>query len=471
MKTTIGRGLVAALLLAAGCSSNDNNGSTGGGGSSDAGMGGTGGSIGSGGRVGTGAGGSTMGGSLTAGAGGSGGAGAGGNAGSGGGTAGGIPDSGSGGYPAGDGGPLDASTGNGGTGGGGDGPGGRDGGGSDGPPTTTPVPPELDVPAGAVLKIQDHGVGVQIYTCTASAGADAGVDAGATTYAWLLKAPDAQLFDWLTYVQVGTHGAGPHWTSTVDGSVVNGTKVAQVDAPLATAIPWLLLRATSTSGTGVFSDVTYVQRVNTTGGKAPATGCDSTTVGTDVRVDYTADYYFYMGGAGADWMTPPAGIPTVLAVPAGAMLKIHDHAIGAQIYTCTASGGVDGGVDAGSATYAWVLKAPDAILYDATFAQVGTHGAGPHWTSLDGSTVNGVKVQQDSTYQDAIPWLLLQGSSTSGSGVFTDITYVQRLNTAGGKAPATGCDATAVNTDTRVGYSADYYFYTSGASDGGATGQ
>jgi hypothetical protein len=71
---------------------------------------------------------------------------------------------------------------------------------------------------------------------------------------------------------VGAHGAGPHWTSTVDGSVVNGTKVAQVDAPLATAIPWLLLRATSTSGMGVFSDVTYVQRVNTTGGKAPATG-------------------------------------------------------------------------------------------------------------------------------------------------------------------------------------------------------
>jgi len=114
---------------------------------------------------------------------------------------------------------------------------------------------------------------------------------------------------------------------------------------------------------------------------------------------------------------------------------------------------------------------PDAILYDATFAQVGTHGAGPHWTSVDGSTVNGVKLQQDSTYEDAIPWLLLQASSTSGIGVFTDITYVQRLNTAGGTAPATGCNATTVNTDTRVSYSADYYFYTSGASDGGATGQ
>ena len=139
--------------------------------------------------------------------------------------------------------------------------------------------------------------------------------------------------------------------------------------------------------------------------------------------------------------------------------------------SCTASVAVDGGVDAGSAIYAWVLKAPDAVLYDTTFAQVGTHGAGPHWTSIDGSTVNGVKLQQNSPYPDAIPWLLLQASSTSGTGVFTDITYVQRLNTAGGNAPATGCDATTVNTDTRVNYSADYYFYTSGVSDSGATGQ
>ena len=34
--------------------------------------------------------------------------------------------------------------------------------------------------------------------------------------------------------------------------------------------PVVLLRATSTSGTGLFSDVSYVQRLNTTGGKAPA---------------------------------------------------------------------------------------------------------------------------------------------------------------------------------------------------------
>ena len=160
------------------------------------------------------------------------------------------------------------------------------------------VPPALAVPAGAILKIHDHAVGAQVYTCTASGGADAGVDAGTATYAWVLKAPDAKLYD-KGNTQVGTHGAGPNWTSTVDGSVVNGAKVAQVDAPVSSAIPWLLLRASSTSGTGAFSDITYVQRVNTANGKAPASGCDATAVGAEVRVDYSADYYFYTGGSGA----------------------------------------------------------------------------------------------------------------------------------------------------------------------------
>jgi hypothetical protein len=448
MKRAIGWGLVTTLLLTAGCGSNDNNGGTGSGGHADASTGDTdtGGAIASGGA----------GGGGSVGHGGTAGTGLGGAAGTGAGGAGG---SGSGGAVVAD----AAMDGAGGTGVSDSGAGGSDG----GPPIS--IPPGLVAPAGAVLKIVDHGVGAQIYTCTASGGVDAGVDGGATTYAWVLKAPDAKLFD-AANVQVGTHGIGPNWTSTVDGSVVNGTKVAQVDSPLATAIPWLLLRASSTSGTGVFSNITYVQRVNTTGGKAPATGCDATTVSTEVRVDYMADYYFYTGGAGPDWLTPPANVPAILAVPAGATLKIHDHAIGAQVYTCTASGGVDGGVDSGTTTYAWVLKAPDAVLYDATFGPVGSHGAGPHWTSVDGSTVNGTKLQQASPSPDAIPWLLLKASSTSGVGVFTDITYVQRLNTAGGNAPASGCDSTTVNTETRVNYSADYYFFVSSVTDAGSAG-
>jgi hypothetical protein len=326
------------------------------------------------------------------------------------------------------------------------------------------VPPILAVPAGAALKLHDRGVGAQIYTCTASAGVDGGADGGATSFAWVLKAPDAELFDG-SGTKVGTHGAGPHWTSTVDGNTVNGTKATQANAPSSTAIPWLLLRATSTAGTGVFSDVTYIQRVNTVGGKAPDGGCDAATVGGETSVGYSADYYFYTGGAGAAWLSAP-NAPAALAVPAGATLKLHDRGIGTQVYTCTASGGIDGG--GGGATYAWVLKAPDAILYDASFVQVGTHGAGPSWISPDGSSIAGTRLAQAaSPSADAIPWLLLSAASTGAVGVFSDIAFVQRLNTSGGKAPAAGCDATSVGAETRVDYSADYYFFTGAMVDSG----
>jgi hypothetical protein len=349
------------------------------------------------------------------------------------------------------------------------------------------LPPTLVPPVGATLKIHDHATGAQVYTCTAmtggaGGGGGAGGAGGATTsYSWVLKQPDAMLFD-QSGTQVGTHGIGPNWTST-DGSIVNGVKVWQENSPLSDAIPWLLLRAATNGGTqGVFTDVTYVIRANTMLGKAPATGCDSTTVNTDKRVDYSADYYFYSGGGQMAWMTRPANVPSGIAVPSGATFAIHDHAIGAQVYTCTASsaGGAGGGGGAGGAggsgtSYSWVLKQPDAQLFDSSFTQVGTHGAGPNWTStIDGSVVNGLKTASANSPEGAtvsIPWLLLMATSNTGTGVFTPITYVQRLATHGGVAPTSGCDSTAVNTDTRAPYSADYFFFTGGNTtpDGGTT--
>jgi len=39
--------------------------------------------------------------------------------------------------------------------------------------------------------------------------------------------------------------------------------------------------------------VSYIQRVNTKGGTAPAAGCDRSHAGRKVAIDYQADYYFY----------------------------------------------------------------------------------------------------------------------------------------------------------------------------------
>jgi hypothetical protein len=325
------------------------------------------------------------------------------------------------------------------------------------------VAPALVVPARAALKLHLHGSGTQVYTCSATASGS-GTDGGVASYAWILKAPDAKLFGEDGEL-VGHHGAGPSWTSKDDGSSVTGVKAMQGDAPETSAIPWLLLRASSTSGAGIFSDVTYVQRLLTKGGRAPVSGCDATTVAAETAVEYSAEYYFYTGGAGADWLLLPAGLPSAIAAPSGATVKVHDRGLGAQVYTCTASNGADAGVG----SFAWVLKAPDAILYDASYAQVGSHGAGPRWISVDGSEVAATKVGQASAPRaDAIPWLLLAASSTGGTGTFGDIAFVLRLNTAGGVAPGDGCGPTTVGAETRVSYSADYYFLVAGP-DGGAT--
>jgi hypothetical protein len=154
------------------------------------------------------------------------------------------------------------------------------------------------------------------------------------------------------------------------------------------------------------------------------------------------------------WLVPPASLPGPLNVPAGQHLLTHFHATGAQVYTCARKGEGD------AATYAWTLKQPDAELHDASGAVAGTHGAGPTWTARDGSAVKGKKIAQaDAPAPDAIPWLLVQAVSTSGTGLLSSVTYIQRVETARGNAPASGCDASAVDHETRSEYTAEYFFY------------
>jgi hypothetical protein len=62
-------------------------------------------------------------------------------------------------------------------------------------------------------------------------------------------------------------------------------------SPDTTASPWLLLETVSTTGPGIFSSVTYIQRLNTSGGLAPAG--PGSAIGELVQVPYTAEYFFY----------------------------------------------------------------------------------------------------------------------------------------------------------------------------------
>ena len=143
------------------------------------------------------------------------------------------------------------------------------------------VPQQLQPPANEQLLLRVHARGDQVYTCKSDAA----------QFTWTLKAPDARLFD-KNGKPFGKHFAGPSWEAN-DGSRVTGKAVANAPSPDADSIPWLLVNILSHDGKGVLSRATSIQRLNTKGGKAPASGCDASHVGQEVRTPYSADYLFY----------------------------------------------------------------------------------------------------------------------------------------------------------------------------------
>jgi Protein of unknown function (DUF3455) len=146
------------------------------------------------------------------------------------------------------------------------------------------VPDKLKPGANESLAMIVPARGVQIYECRARKDR-------VGEYEWAFVAPEADLFD-ARGNRTGRHYAGPHWEAT-DGSKIVGAVKERADAPVADAIPWLLLAAKSVGSEGSFSKVTSVQRVNTVGGVEPKAGCSQAAVGTPARTNYTADYYFF----------------------------------------------------------------------------------------------------------------------------------------------------------------------------------
>jgi hypothetical protein len=147
------------------------------------------------------------------------------------------------------------------------------------------APQGLRPPADQVLALEAQATGVQIYECSASQDQPA-------RFEWVFKAPEAELSD-KTGRKIGKHYAGPTWEST-DGSAVVGEVKARDAGPDPSAIPWLLLSAKSNSGTGVFSQIKSIQRLQTVGGKAPSAPCGQDNAQQVVRVPYKAAYFFYV---------------------------------------------------------------------------------------------------------------------------------------------------------------------------------
>jgi hypothetical protein len=146
------------------------------------------------------------------------------------------------------------------------------------------VPEVIAVPPGSVLLFHSHAKGVQTYECLNGQ--------------WAFHAPRALLFSPQSHRPTAIHYGGidrgltpgPWWESLLDASRIRAGNAVSAPSSNANSIPLLRLEVLERQGSGVFSPVSYIQRLNTLGGVGPTGACSA---GARRWVPYTADYYFY----------------------------------------------------------------------------------------------------------------------------------------------------------------------------------
>ena len=141
--------------------------------------------------------------------------------------------------------------------------------------------PDAIAAAGETVVLSVNAVGAQVYEC--KAGADGKL-------AWAFREPIATLL--AGGKTIGRHYAGPNW-ELGDGSAVVGKVAGTAPGATPNDIAWLKLDVISHRGSGLLSDVTTVQRINTQGGKLEGS-CDQ--AGSFRSAPYSADYLFLRKG-------------------------------------------------------------------------------------------------------------------------------------------------------------------------------
>jgi len=186
--------------------------------------------------------------------------------------------------------------------------------------------------------------------------------------------------------------------------------------------------------------------------------------------------------ARAGHVTPPA-VPAGIEVTEGRAF-LEGHGVGTQNYICLPCPNptTPAASCPDASGFAWLLFTPEATLFDDHGKQLTTHFFSPNpdedgtiratWQdSRDSSTVWGGKAiassDSDFVAHDAIPWLKLPmagvQAAPGGGDTLTLTTFIQRVNTAGGVAPSSGCSQLSdVGAKAFKPYTADYFFYTDG---------
>lgn len=151
-------------------------------------------------------------------------------------------------------------------------------------------------------------------------------------------------------------------------------------------------------------------------------------------------------------MVDNMALPEAVRVPAGHTLKMTTTGVGEITYECREKKDMAG-------QHEWVFVAPVATLYGADKTMVGRYYAGPTWEAKDGSKVTGKQVAVAPAGAGNIPLQLVKTDPAMGMGAMQGLSYIQRLNTQGGVAPAMACDASTKGQRQQVKYAADYVFY------------
>ena len=166
-----------------------------------------------------------------------------------------------------------------------------------------------------------------------------------------------------------------------------------------------------------------------------------------------------LGACAMQPMTSPktidnASLPESVRVPTGETQKLWTTTSGGAItYECREKKDAAG-------QHEWVFVGPVAGLQDDGGKAIGKYYGPPAtWVSNDGSKVTGKQLAVAPNQPGSIPLQLVKADPATGSGAMQGVTYIQRLKTVGGVAPAMACAAANKGEKQVVTYAADYVFY------------
>jgi Protein of unknown function (DUF3455) len=152
-------------------------------------------------------------------------------------------------------------------------------------------------------------------------------------------------------------------------------------------------------------------------------------------------------------MYDQSALPDAVKVPAGNKVAMQAVGVGQITYECRDKKDAAG-------QYEWVFVGPDAALNDKSGAKMGKYFGPPAtWESMDGSKITGTQMAVAPAGAGNIPSQLVKANPAMGAGAMTGVTYIQRVATKGGVAPAMTCDSGSKGKTEIVNYQADYIFY------------